>query len=128
MAEAEDPIVEEPVVEEPPVAQAPQEPEEPKEPKKKKPLECPACEAGAPAWMATFADMATLLMASFVRILSFTEMDSPSINKDISGSISSASGLQRKAPEASYDHYYGLETLNKASPSKSPPAGSIALH
>jgi chemotaxis protein MotB len=37
------------------------EAEEPKDKKKKK-LECPACEAGAPAWMATFADMATLLM------------------------------------------------------------------
>ena len=70
MAEAEDPIVEEPVVEEPPVAQAPQEPEEGK---KKKPLECPACEAGAPAWIATFVDMATLLMAFFVLILSFME-------------------------------------------------------
>jgi chemotaxis protein MotB len=95
MAEAEDPIVEEPVPEEPPVAEEPQEPEEPK---KKKPLECPACEAGAPAWMATFADMATLLMAFFVLILSFTEMDNPSINKDISGSMSSAFGLQRQVP------------------------------
>ena len=44
---------------------------------KKKPLECPACVAGAPAWMATFADMATLLMAFFVLILSFTEMEVP---------------------------------------------------
>ena len=33
--------------------------------------ECPKCPpAGAPAWMATFADMATLLMAFFVLILS----------------------------------------------------------
>ena len=31
--------------------------------------ECPKCPpAGAPAWMATFADMATLLMAFFVLI------------------------------------------------------------
>ena len=31
--------------------------------------ECPACPpVGAPAWMATFADMATLLMAFFVLI------------------------------------------------------------
>ncbi|MFQ3347737.1 MAG: chemotaxis protein MotB [Candidatus Azotimanducaceae bacterium] len=95
MAEAEDPIVEEPAAEEPAVAE---EPQEPAEPKKEKPLECPACEAGAPAWMATFADMATLLMAFFVLILSFTEMDSPSINKDISGSMSSAFGLQREVP------------------------------
>ena len=28
--------------------------------------ECPPCKGGAPAWMATFADMATLLMAFFV--------------------------------------------------------------
>jgi len=27
--------------------------------------DCPACNKGAPAWMATFADMATLLMAFF---------------------------------------------------------------
>ena len=36
--------------------------------------ECPKCPPpGAPAWMATFADMATLLMAFFVLILSFAE-------------------------------------------------------
>ena len=34
---------------------------------------CPACPSMAPAWMATFADMATLLMAFFVLILSFVE-------------------------------------------------------
>jgi chemotaxis protein MotB len=40
--------------------------------------ECPKCPpVGAPAWMATFADMATLLMAFFVLILSFAEMNVP---------------------------------------------------
>jgi chemotaxis protein MotB len=76
----------------------PEEPEEPAEPKKKKPLECPACEAGAPAWMATFADMATLLMAFFVLILSFTEMDDPSITKMLEGTMSDAFGVQRNKP------------------------------
>ena len=38
--------------------------------------ECPKClPVGAPAWMATFADMATLLMAFFVLILSFAEFN-----------------------------------------------------
>ena len=40
--------------------------------------ECPKCPpVGAPAWMATFADMATLLMAFFVLILSFAEINVP---------------------------------------------------
>ena len=52
----------------------------------------------APAWMATFADMATLLMAFFVLILSFTEMDEPSIFKEVSGSMSDSFGVQREVP------------------------------
>ena len=41
--------------------------EEPAEPEEDelKCEECAPCKAGAPAWMATFADMATLLMAFF---------------------------------------------------------------
>lgn len=65
---------------------------------KKKPLECPACEAGAPAWMATFADMATLLMAFFVLILSFTEMEDPSITKMLEGTMTEAFGVQTRKP------------------------------
>ena len=49
--------------------------------------ECPKCPpSGAPAWMATFADMATLLMAFFVLILSFAEFNVPKF-KQISGSL-----------------------------------------
>ena len=68
------------------------------EPKKAKPKECPKCEAGAPAWMATFADMATLLMAFFVLILSFTEMEDPSITKMLDGTMTEAFGVQYEEP------------------------------
>lgn len=82
----------------PPVDAAEEEAGEPEEPKKKKPTECPKCEAGAPAWMATFADMATLLMAFFVLILSFTEMEDPSITKMLEGTMTDAFGVQRQKP------------------------------
>ncbi len=60
--------------------------------------QCPECPAkGAPAWMATFADMATLLMAFFVLILSFAEFNVPKF-KQISGSMKNAFGIQRIVP------------------------------
>ncbi len=60
--------------------------------------QCPECPAkGAPAWMATFADMATLLMAFFVLILSFAEFNVPKF-KQISGSMKNAFGIQRVVP------------------------------
>ncbi|MEN9794194.1 MAG: hypothetical protein RJA17_734, partial [Pseudomonadota bacterium] len=73
----------------PPAAEAPEE---------KKCEECPDCPpVGAPAWMATFADMATLLMAFFVLILSFAEMNVPKF-KQISGSLKNSFGVQRLIP------------------------------
>ena len=80
----------------PPEDEAPPEPVEEEEPEKKC-EECPECKSGAPAWMATFADMATLLMAFFVLILSFAEMNVPKY-KQISGSLKSAFGVQRLVP------------------------------
>ncbi|MCF8510789.1 MAG: OmpA family protein [Rhodobacteraceae bacterium] len=60
--------------------------------------DCPKCPpVGAPAWMATFADMATLLMAFFVLILSFAEFNTPKF-KQISGSLNNAFGVQRVVP------------------------------
>ena len=60
--------------------------------------DCPKCPpVGAPAWMATFADMATLLMAFFVLILSFAEFNVPKF-KQISGSLKNAFGVQRTVP------------------------------
>ena len=59
--------------------------------------DCPACNKGAPAWMATFADMATLLMAFFVLILSFAQVNVPKY-KEVAGSMRSAFGVQTVIP------------------------------
>lgn len=60
--------------------------------------ECPKCPpVGAPAWMATFADLATLLMAFFVLLLSFAEMNVPKF-KQISGSLKDSFGVQKIIP------------------------------
>lgn len=58
------------------------------------PPDCPRCPpVGAPAWMATFADMATLLMAFFVLILAFANFDDVSFKK-LAGSMQDAFGVQ----------------------------------
>lgn len=59
--------------------------------------DCPPCKGGAPAWMATFADMATLLMAFFVLILSFAQMNVPKF-KEVAGSMNDSMGVQRQVP------------------------------
>lgn len=53
------------------------------------------CEAGAPAWVMTFADLMSLLMCFFVLLLSFSEMDVIKF-KQIAGSMKSAFGVQRQ--------------------------------
>ena len=68
------------------------EPEEEKEP-----VECEPCKQGSPAWMATFADMATLRMAFFVLILSFAHVNVPKY-KEVSGSMKSRFGVQITVP------------------------------
>jgi chemotaxis protein MotB len=81
--------------------------------------ECPKCPAvGAPAWMATFADLATLLMAFFVLILSFAEMNVPKF-KQIQGSLKEAFGVQRIVPVV--EQPKGTTVLDMSfSPSPSP--------
>ena len=85
-------------------APAPAVPEEvdlgppPEPPEELPPVECPKCGGGgAPAWMATFADMATLLMAFFVLLLSFAAMNVPKF-KEVSGSMNDRMGVQRVVP------------------------------
>ncbi len=82
--------------------------------------ECPKCPPpGAPAWMATFADMATLLMAFFVLILSFAEMNVPKF-KQISGSMKDAFGVQRLVPVVEQPKGTTVLSLNfSPSPSQS---------
>ena len=81
--------------------------------------ECPKCPPkGAPAWMATFADMATLLMAFFVLILSFAEFNQPKF-KQIAGSLKNSFGVQKQIPVVEQPKGTTLLELN-FSPSPSP--------
>ena len=81
--------------------------------------ECPKCPPkGAPAWMATFADMATLLMAFFVLILSFAEFNVPKF-KQISGSLKNAFGIQKIVPVVEQPKGTTVLSLN-FSPSPAP--------
>lgn len=50
---------------------------------------------GTPAWMATFADLMSLLMCFFVLLLSFSEMDVEKF-KQIAGSMAFAFGVQNQ--------------------------------
>ena len=81
--------------------------------------DCPKCPPpGAPAWMATFADMATLLMAFFVLILSFAEFNVPKF-KQISGSLKNAFGVQKVVPVVEQPKGTTVLSLN-FSPSPAP--------
>ncbi|GGA71403.1 flagellar motor protein MotB [Neiella marina] len=53
------------------------------------------CPAGIPAWMATFADLMSLLMCFFVLLLAFSEMDVLKF-KQIAGSMKYAFGVQNQ--------------------------------
>lgn len=53
------------------------------------------CPPGLPAWMATFADLMSLLMCFFVLLLSFSEMDAMKF-KRLAGSMAQAFGVQNK--------------------------------
>jgi len=91
-------MAEEEVVNEVPEEVPDEEPREGGGPTSDVPPPCPPCKGGgAPAWMATFADMATLLMAFFVLLLSFAEMNVPKY-KQIAGSMKAAFGVKRVVP------------------------------
>ncbi|HCS27130.1 MAG TPA: type VI secretion system protein TssL [Spongiibacteraceae bacterium] len=52
-------------------------------------------EAGAPAWVLTFADLMSLLLAFFVLLFSFSEIDKQKF-KEMAGSMKDAFGVQRE--------------------------------
>jgi len=60
---------------------------------RRKPPEEPSGEEGLPAWMATFADMVTLLLCFFVLLLSFAEQSEEKY-RDALGSIKGAFGVK----------------------------------
>ena len=53
------------------------------------------CPAGLPPWLATFADLMSLLMCFFVLLLSFSEMDAIKF-KRLAGSMAEAFGIQNQ--------------------------------
>lgn len=59
--------------------------------------ECPKCEEGLAPWMATFADMMSLLMCFFVLLLSFAEVDAVRFKK-MAEAMKDAFGVQREIP------------------------------
>ena len=60
--------------------------------------DCPpkkACPTGIPAWVLTFADLMSLLLAFFVLLFSFSSMDKAKY-KQVAGSMHEAFGIQRE--------------------------------
>ncbi|OUR89571.1 hypothetical protein A9Q81_21240 [Gammaproteobacteria bacterium 42_54_T18] len=57
--------------------------------------ECPECPTGLPAYLATFADLMSLLMCFFVLLLAFSEMDAQKY-KQVAGSMKEAFGVQQQ--------------------------------
>ncbi len=61
--------------------------------------DCPKCEEGLPPWLATFADLMSLLMCFFVLLLSFATIDAVRFKK-MAESMKDAFGVQREIPAA----------------------------
>ncbi|WP_419787878.1 OmpA/MotB family protein [Pseudodesulfovibrio sp.] len=78
---------------------------------RRKPPEEPGGDEGLPAWMATFADMMTLLLCFFVLLLSFAEQSEEKY-RDALGSIKGAFGV--KEVRAISDQMAMFNTSSKA--------------
>lgn len=71
----------------------------------------PKKEPGIPPWMATFADMVTLLLCFFVLLLSFTNQDISNF-RTMMGSIQAAMGVQ-KEDEGAFSAPYADTTFKE---------------
>ncbi len=78
-------------------------------------------EQGAPPWMATFADLMSLLVCFFVLLLSFSEMDVIKY-KQIAGSLKEAFGVQTKieAPSIPKGTSVAMKEFSPGSPQPIP--------
>ena len=55
--------------------------------------DCPPCEEGAPEWMATFADMVTLLMVFFVLMYAIASKNISTVKSVLAGEESASVGV-----------------------------------
>lgn len=88
--------------------------------------ECPKCDAGLPAWLATFADLMSLLMCFFVLLLSFAEVDAVRFRK-MADSMKDAFGVQQEIP--TIDIVKGTSVIMQHfSPGKPEPTPDKEIH
>ncbi len=80
---------------------------------------------GAPAWMATFADLMSLLLTFFILLLSFAEMDIVKF-KDAMGSIGSALGVS-PGGTGMFNNSTSPVSFNQTPSTPAPPAAPSAV-
>jgi chemotaxis protein MotB len=84
------------------------------------------CPAGIPAWVMTFADLMSLLLAFFVLMFSFSEMDK-NVYKELAGSLKEAFGVQREVKVM--DPPKGINIIAREfSPGKPTPTPTDEVH
>lgn len=84
-------------------------------------------DAGAPAWMASFSDLMTLLFTFFVLLLSFAQMDVVKF-RDLLGSLRNAFGQQTERFEPFADRSRMLEMADSAPVARMLDAGREIRH
>jgi chemotaxis protein MotB len=88
--------------------------------------DCPKCEAGLPPWLATFADLMSLLMCFFVLLLSFASIDAIRF-KRMADSMKDAFGVQQESPAT--DIVRGVSVIKTEwSPSAAEPSIVNEIH